>query len=258
MAAKQQLTFRIVGKDDGFVEFDDFVVFCDAIQRCLKLSEQAAVGRAGNVRYRVVDLECSSAVVKLEPRARKDREAGRRTVAHFRDTINDLNRGKVDPRMQPDALETFRSLADPLKRHAARVIIGRTTLTEKYVATISRILDEVTSYEGSVSGLMERINVHNDKNEFVVYPPIANRQIPCVFHDEMLPDVRKSLKRNVTVFGTVFYRPGATLPNRVHARSIEIHPRDEELPDLHALRDLGPWDTGGLTAVEFLRALRDE
>lgn len=258
MAAKQQLTFRIVGKDFGFVEFGDFVVFCDAIQKCLRLSEEAAVGRSGGVRYRIVDLECSSAIIKLEPRAKRDSDAGRRTVAHFRDTVDALNRGHVDPRMQPDALETFRSLAAPLMKHASRVVIGRTTLNEKYVTTISRLLDEVTSYEGSISGLLERINVHNAKNEFVVYPPIANRQVPCLFHDALLTDVRRAIKRNVTVFGTVFYRPGAALPSRVHARTIEIHPSDDELPDLHALRELGSWGTDGLSAVEFVRALRDE
>ncbi|HEY5315889.1 MAG TPA: hypothetical protein VIK18_25390 [Pirellulales bacterium] len=258
MAAKTQLTFRIVGKDDGLVEFDDFVVFCDAIQKCLRAVEETAVGHSGRVRYRVVDLQCSSAVIKIEPRAKRDGDAGRRTVERFRETVDALNRGHVDPRMQPDALETFRSLADPLKRHASRVIIGRTTLTEKYVTTISRVLDEVTSCEGSVSGLLERINVHNEKNEFVVYPPVANRQVPCIFHDELLPEVRRAIKRNVTVFGTVFYRPGGTLPSRVHVRSIDIHPSDDELPDLHAVRELGAWDTGGLTSVEFLRALRDE
>lgn len=177
---------------------------------------------------------------------------------HFRDTVEALNRGKVDPRMHPDSLEVFRSLADPLKKHAARVVIGRTTLTDTYTETISRVLDDVTSYEGSVTGLLERINVHNQKNEFVIYPPIANRQIPCIFHDNLLPDVRRAIKRNVTVFGTVFYRPGGLLPSRVHVRNIEIHPSDDELPDLHAVRALGDWDTGGLSAVEFVRALRDE
>jgi hypothetical protein len=160
--------------------------------------------------------------------------------------------------MQLDALESFRALADPLRKHASRVVIGRTTLSDRYSETISRLLDEVTSYEGSVSGLLERINVHDEKNEFVVYPPIANRQVPCLFHDELLPDIRRAIKRNVTVFGTVFYRPGGVLPSRVHARSIEIHPPDDELPDLHGVRDLGIWDTGGLSAVDFVRALRDE
>lgn len=258
MAAKSQLTFRIVGEGDGFVEFEDFVVFCDAIQKCLRVAEETAVGRAGGVRYRVVDLKCSSAVIKLESRAKRDADAGRKTIASFRNTVDALNRGHVDPRMRTDALETFRSLADPLRKHASRVIIGRTVLSQQYVATISRVLDEVTSYDGSVSGLLERINVHNNKNEFVIYPPVANRQVPCLFHDELLPDVRRAIKRNVTVFGTVFYRPGSPLPSRVHARAIEIHPSDEELPDLHDLRDLGPWDTGGLSAVEFVRALRDE
>lgn len=258
MAGKSQLTFKLVGEDDGFVEFEDFVGFCDAIQRCLRVAEETAVGRTGKVRYRVIDLECSSAVIKLEPRGKRDADAGRKTVALFRETVAALNRGQVDPRMQPDALETFRSLAYPLTKHARRVVIGRTTLTDKYASTIGQLLDATNSYDGSVSGLLERINVHDDRNEFVVYPPIANRQVPCRFHDELLPQVREAIKRNVTVYGTLFYRPGAALPSRVHARSIDIHPSDDELPDLHAVRELGPWDTGGLSAVEFVRAIRDE
>jgi hypothetical protein len=256
--SKTQLTFKIVGKGDGFVEFDDFVDFCDAIQRSLRVSEQAVAGRLGAVHYRVVDLECSSAVIRLEPHSRRDSEIGRKTISHFRETIAGIQEGRVDPRLGIDVLETFRNLANPLKKHAARIVIGRTTLTPNYTKTIDQLLDQVTSYEGSISGRLDRINVHNDKNEFVVYPPIANRQVPCLFHESLLPDIRRALKRNVTVFGTIFYRPGGALPSRVHARTIDLHPKDDELPDLHAVRDLGPWDTGNLSAVEFVRALRDE
>ena len=44
----------------------------------------------------------------------------------------------------------------------------------------------------------------------------------------------------------------------VDAVELRIHERDSDLPTLHDVRAFGGWDTGGLTAVEFVRAIRED
>ena len=220
-------------------------------------------GDTGKIEYRIVDLKCESAMVKVEA-IRHDRgipsrksDPRKEVVAFFRQTISDLQKGKVNPRIPPADLDTFRELSEPLKRNAKRVVIGRTSLTSQFDRTIRKVLDESISSEGSVTGILARINVR-DRNEFIVYPSLEGGQVTCNFPEAMLDKVGQAVKRNVTVSGTRVYRLGSALPSRVHVKALDIHPLDSELPSLSEVRALGKWGTGNLTAVEFVRSLRNE
>lgn len=255
-----ELTFKLVGSDEdrGHVQFEEFVKFCSTINKCLRASESIISGETGKIDYRITDLKCDSATIKLRPiRKGPATDNQLKVVSFFRKTVADLQSGKIDPRIPPSDLQTFRELSEPLKRHAKRVVIGRVSITTTFDETIGKLLDENTSSEGSVTGMLERLNVH-DRNEFIVYPPIIGGQVTCSFPERLLDKVRQAVKKNVTVTGTQFYRPGSAVPSRVHVQDMEIHPADSELPSLYDLRALGKWDTGGLTAVDFVRAIRDE
>ena len=255
------ITVSIVGPAEthGMVRFDDFFRFCESVYKCLRLSEQLVSGKPPAIEYRIADLKYGSATVKIEAVHKKSkRDPREKAMNYFRKTVANLQRGKVDPRIRPEDLGTFRELADPLKRHAKRVVIGRISITNQFESTIGKLLDESISSEGSVVGALDRLNVHDDRNEFVIYPQDETAPITCLFPDTLLDSVRRGVKRNVTVTGTQYYRPGSALPYRIHAEGIEIHPKDSELPSLHAVRALGKWDTGGLTAIEFLRGIRNE
>jgi hypothetical protein len=259
--AGTQLTLTIIGSDEnhGNVRFDDFFQFCETVYKCLRTSEQIVSGETAAIEYRITDLKYGSATVKLEAvRNGKRKDHRTKAISFFRKTVSDLQHGKIDPRIRPEELGTFRNLAEPLKHNAKRVVIGRVSITERFDKTIGKLLDESISSEGSVVGVLERLNVHDDRNEFVIYPPDAGSQITCLFPETLLDDVRRAIKRNVTVTGTQFYRHGSALPYRIHAIAIDTHPDDSELPSLHDVRALGKWDTGGLTAIQFLRAIRNE
>src|SRR5262249_9323233 len=98
---------------------------------------------------------------------------------------------------------------------------------------------------GTVKGRLERLNVHN-RQEFIIYPPIAGVHVRCLFPEDLFSLVQAAIKQNITVSGTLVFRPESAFPERVHVRSIDIHPADEELPKLAALRGLCPGATGKL------------
>ncbi|HEX7376434.1 MAG TPA: hypothetical protein VF278_04945 [Pirellulales bacterium] len=52
--------------------------------------------------------------------------------------------------------------------------------------------------DGAVAGLLETISV-DSRYEFILNPPIPGHAITCQFSEGLLPEVRKALKRNVTV-----------------------------------------------------------
>ncbi len=254
------ITVRLVGSDEdnGNVRFNDFRMFCDRIADCLRRAEAIVTNQAGRIRYRVVALQAGSAMMTLEavaPKKGKDRRA--EVVAFFRKTVGDLQVGTaVDARLTPDDLERFRDLRATLRK-TKEVWIEDGQLTSQYLANIERLLGSSIASEGFVTGFLERLNVHN-RNEFVLYPPIAGAYVVCHFPSEMFEQVRAAIKRNVTVSGRLFYHPEKRFPEKVHVLTLEIHPPDEQLPKLRDLRGLLQGCTNGVTVVEFIRAIRDE
>ncbi len=251
---------RLVGADEdaGAVQFDDFHVFCDKMYECLRITEQVVTKRAGRVHYRIVQLNSGSAAMVLEAVAPKKGEDQRaEVVGLFKKTIADLQAGKpVDPRLTSRDLKKFRELRAALKR-TKEVWLDGAILDSQYVANIDRILGSTVKSEGSVTGLLERLNVHN-KNEFILYPPVGSHQIVCRFPDTMFEQVRLAIRRNVTVTGTLYHHPDKAYPDVVHVKDLEIHPPNNELPKLGDLKGLLKGCTQGLTSVDFVRTLRDE
>ncbi|MBI1901815.1 MAG: hypothetical protein HYS13_11980 [Planctomycetia bacterium] len=203
-------------------------------------------------------MEASSAALELEPLAPADGPDNRRVVIDlFHETIERIQAGKsVDARFTFDDLVAFRDLATPLQRHSRELWINGEKLTAKYVAQLELILGSAIPSKGQLSGRLERLNVH-DRYEFVLFPA-AGPRVVCIFDEAMFEEVRNAIKRMVTVSGTLYFQPDRPLPDRVRVDKMEIHPPDDELPKLRDLRATSPNCTGKLTAVDFVRALRDE
>ncbi|HVC98955.1 MAG TPA: hypothetical protein VND64_35145 [Pirellulales bacterium] len=176
----------------------------------------------------------------------------------FRKTVSAIQRGKgLDPRIGPDDVSAFKKLASPLNRGSKSVFIDDTEITSQYIANADKILNTSLAQEGTVSGSLERVNVH-DRYGFILFPPIEGYEISCLFPEEMLDQVRLAIKHNVTVNGLMHYYADSPFPKVVRVVSMEIHPNDDDLPTLEELRGMAPGCTGGLTAVEFTRAVRDD
>jgi hypothetical protein len=243
-------------KDGGAVLFKDFRQFLDNVAVCLRRVQRRT--GSGRIRYRIADLKSGSAVVKLEAVSpAKSPTAAREVYDTFSRTVSALAKGtRPDPRLRPDDLKPFRKLAEPVLKGEKKIVVAGTTLTTRYVAHIDDILGGWIPSKGTVKGRVEQLNVH-ERHEFTLFPPIEGYSIRCVFPEPLLETVRKSIKRNVTVYGALSFRKDNPYPARVRVNFIEIHPPDDELPTLASLKGMMPGATDGKTPVEFVKALRD-
>lgn len=258
----KQIELELVGQDqDKIVYFADFRTFCAAVAECLYRSEAIVTGNKGQVAYRVAKLSLGSAKMTLEA-VRTGRARGRdkrtQVIGFFRKTVTAIQGGrKIDSRLGVEDVQAFKKLAKPLKRHSKTVRIDGTTLTPAFEANADRILNDTVPTDGFVTGRLEKINVH-ERNEFVLFPPIQGYSIACRFGEGLLGQVRDAIKQTVTVNGKMHYAPDSPFPRLVDVRTMEIHPSDGQLPTLSELRGIGVGCTGDLTAVEYVRNLRDE
>jgi len=201
------ISMKLLGadEDNGVVRFDDFRGFCDNLSQCLRKTEAIIAGGPSHIRYRIAALHTGSAAITLEamPPA-NGRDYRDDTLSLFTDTVGHLQDGEaVDSRMGRDVLETFRALVTPLHRNTKEVWIEGVRLNSQYEANIENILGSSFPSHGSVSGILERVNVHN-KREFFLYPPIRNYRIKCIFVEKLLNRVRSAIKGNVTVRGVMY------------------------------------------------------
>lgn len=261
MKSENEVDIRLRGSpdDNGDIRLEDFTGFCARLTSCLKRSEQIVSQRMkAQLRYRITNLKNESVGLSVEPiRPRQGIDLRSQVVHFFRDTIAALQRGsEIDQRIGYDDLQAFRELASPLARNM-RVDLAGTEITTQYIANIDKLLAGAVQSLGSVSGKLERINVH-DKNEFALYPPTGDCTVVCTFADSLWPAVEHALKKHVTVTGLLTFDRDKPFPTKVTVESVEINPDNDELPTLHDVRALGKWDTQGLSAVEYLRIMRNE
>ena len=257
-----RLTITLVGsdQDEGNVQLSDFRRFCDSLTSCLlriesKLSEPATA----KLRYRIIDLSSGSASLTLEPiRPPKGSDIGQDVINLFSKTVLSIQAGKtVDPRLNNDDLWAFRRLADPLNRKIKEIKIASTRVTSRFIANIDELVGTTIPSEGSVKGRLERLNVHN-RFEFVIYPPIPGYSVTCIFRDDLYEQIHQAVRRNVSVSGTLHFRPGRPFPDRVQVKSIEVHPPDDKLPKLADLKGMWKGSIGDQDTVAFVQAKRDE
>jgi len=261
MSDNNTLYLKLVGQteDDGYVNFTDFREFCDAVALCLRRTEAIVSSRRGRIRYRIVGLEVASAAVTLEAvKPKQGRDNRKQVIGLFQRTVIAIQRGRrVDSRVSSSDLQLFKKLVAPLTKTAQELWVGEQQLTVDYLANVDKLLNSLMPSQGAIRGRLEKLNVHN-RLEFVLFPPIARHAITCAFPEHLVDDVRQAIKRSVTVKGTLYFQAGRAYPDRVRVDSIEIHPYDENLPRLIDLRGMAPGCTGGLSAVDFTQAARNE
>lgn len=258
--AQHRLTVKVTGHADrkGAVDLRDFAQVCDALAKCLSRIERHLTGKAGQTIYKVNDLRTGSTVVEIDvqkkPRAKDDRGA---ILAMFRKAIVGIHGGSISTDLVGLDIEPFQELVQPLRDGVEAITVGRVKLTRETAVAIEHLTTLGVSSVGSVTGILERVNVH-DKNECSIYPPGGWRQVLCQFPDSLLEEIRKGIKRTVTVRGVLIYVPGEPFPRKANITDLKVHPRPEELPTLEDVRELGPWGTDGMSALEFVRAIRNE
>ncbi len=268
--AARRITIKVLGaeEDRGHVRLSEFIRQLDVIRAALRQTERHLAGSDESLVYwRVVDLRHESpATVVLEdvPVRRKGnaQTIPPRVVERFVHDLGEIRAGHAIPRKERDLalLESYRDVAGLVDRNVQTLTITgakRTVkITPKFKDNLERIIGPDESAQGSISGVLEAINLHNAL-KFQIYPVVGASRVLCHFAEAQKAQVIAGLDKYVRVTGRVLYKSWSQHPHAVHVDQVEIFPPDDELPTLHSLRGTAPDATSGVPADVFIRERRD-
>jgi hypothetical protein len=276
----KRITIQLIGsiEEEGHVRLNSFISQLEAVKAALKQTERLVSGEdESSVYYRVVDLRHSSpATIVLEavstasastPPTRRRRQQQPRTdhsqatVTQFFHSLKDIREKKQAPaRADLQALEAFRNLTGNLDKSFSGMKLINTdesvSIDNDFREAIEGIIGPDELIEGSVTGMLEKVNLHNTAR-FDIFPMIGPKQVTCDFKRALREKVIASLDKFVTVSGKLRYKKLEDFPYAINAEDIVIVPPDDELPSIFDLKGMAPDLTDGRSTHEFLEAIRD-
>ena len=161
------------------------------------------------------------------------------------------------------ALNIVREIALETNRQKGRITVQTDELMAVIGPSTLVTIDEVfvpprfQDY-GGVEGTIESISIRI-RPMCSLYRNVDFKRISCYFEEELLPTITRSLekKQRVAVYGPIAYGEDGDVKS-IRAESIDMLPRDEDLP--HPAHFLGfvPGFSDGLKSEDFIRQHRKE
>lgn len=269
--AENRISFSLVSDaPDGHVRLADFIQQLESFKVALQKTERLLSGENDSlVQYRVVGLRHNSpATVVVEAfSVNAESIAPGAIVTSFIDSIKQIRAtGTKKPKPEPkhldlQTLEAYRDLGVSLEKSVSSIVIKNTrqrvTIDRDFKSEVVKIIGPDTIMLGSISGRLEKINLHNT-TQFNIYPAIGPVRVTCDFDPKLKQQVKNSLDETVTVFGRLRYKKWYKFPYAVSVERIQPHPAPGDLPSLDSLRGMCPEATGSMSSEAFVRQLRDE
>jgi hypothetical protein len=254
--------------DDGHVRLGDFLDELEAVKEALRQTERSMYNnRRPEVYYRIIDTSHSSPLrmvlegVPSEP-APQAKSRAKAVVKTFTGSVGQLHRNRRPANLDVHALQAYKDLGVTLGRHVQRISIAdeRGTvipIDRAFQEKVAEVIGPDQTSMGSVSGKLEKLNVHNT-SRFEIFPTVGPRRVVCNFDPSDLQNVLRAVTRYVTVTGVVRYKQWSPFPHAVDMNQLDTHELAEDLPSLESIRGLAPDATGDLSSEDFVRRMRDE
>jgi hypothetical protein len=271
----EEITYSIEGTDSevGHVKADAFL---DRISHLLNALNgiDRVVGKSGapKLYYRIVAAKHSSPLaLTFEPVLKKpslepsDQRGGyiRRCHDRFFGELESIRtNGQVSDEIDTTLLEHLYELVEGVGREYKNASISNRTeaidIDVAFEANLKRLVQEDESAYGTLEGKLEAVNIHAGSRRFWIYPSIGLPQrIRCEFLPGTQAQVKEALGNYVRVEGLKHYRLGESFPFKISVREFDVVPTDEAI-SFNQLSGIAPDATGGLSAVDFVRKIRDE
>lgn len=263
--AQIKLQLRAAGGDSVQLLATDFVRQMQSLLSALKHTDlSVTLGTKPSIEYRVVGLtQNSPATVVLEAVSLpEDGPDPISVVAAFFGGLRDvITRGKAPEFLSREVFENLREMLAPIGDTVSGGFLEyggeRIDLDVATKKAIDKVVETDEVSFGTVSGMVESVNIHNNANIFRLYPIIGADRITCHFPDSIREHVKDSLGSYVTIFADLRYKWRARFPYEAYVKDLEIMPSDDGLPTFDQLRGLAKDATDGLPSVEFVRKVRD-
>lgn len=257
---RDELDVHIWGPSDGEganVGLETLAAFLGDLQVSLRKMGQRVAPEA-NARFLVTALAHGSARLTIRAVA-DDCQAGGEIIDAYIYELDALQRGQEPAEVDYEVVESISAMVNRLGRgldgiefaHGDRTL----NVTQRAAETGKRLLRTDLRSHGAMQGYLDAINVHG-KHELSIYPTIGRAKVVCRFPEHMLPQVSQALKHYVDVTGVLHYRRGEDYPYLVEIDSLEVAPKQDDLPTLRSLRGMAPAITGGQPLLEYLEEMR--
>lgn len=246
VSGRRRISVTIEGSaKGGEPSLGEFLRQLEAVKLALKHTERIVTGSdEPDVYFKIVGLSMSSpATVVLEETAISvDGKRGRLPKVpisgRFVSTIHQINQRGTVPQQVKDlpALEAYRNVG-AASRHGAVTITSAARKVEiepEFEGKIDRIIGPDQVIEGSITGMLEAINLHNTTS-FAVYPAVGPTKVACTFPPHLKTSVIAGIDHNVRVVGKLRYKHWATFPHAITVEQIDVYPAPDKLPTLQSL-----------------------
>lgn len=268
MARNNKFTIKFEGKpsENGHVRLSEFVERLESLRILLRKIDLHLSGeKSPSVFYQITNLSHGSpASVEIEAKPLpKTLDRSEAVLNSFFNGLDHICKTQhVPDGYSYEILDAYKAFTDkPFKNltsfNIQREEMDPVAITEEIAYVIERAVSGEFKNEGSMSGLLEAINIHDSTNKFTIYPLAGPNKVVCHFPSIKLQEAIDAINQHVCVQGSFKYRSKALLPHEVEVKEIEVFPPDEELPSLSSLRGIAPNATGDKDSVAFVREIRD-
>jgi hypothetical protein len=249
-------------RDQGDVRLEVFVKELQKLQSALNRVDLKAADGARCSYFAVVGLSHSSpSTVELEARVMPNRQDHRATaITLLTDAIAAVERGEFTADTDYDLLVDIRELASPAGTgfSSAYLVVddAKHFLSERIATQITAHLADQEECFTTIEGMLEKVNVHDDANEFTIFPSVGAKRIKCRFPAEKVDKGLAAIRRRVAVSGVAKYRKFASFPHEIFAEDLQIYELEENLPTFDDLRGIAPDATGAMSSEDFVAEVR--
>lgn len=255
--------FRGMPEDGGDVRFGAFLKKLEAMKDSLAETDKVVSEGDRSADYKVVDLRHSSpsmVVIEATPVDEEHMESAGFVMDTFYETLVGLqNRGDIPAGFDYNALQKFKGL-EPTGKGITEITFSRNGDELQISSELSENIDYVLGpdeyEEGSVTGMLQHLNVHGKQKVFTIYPTAGEPKLSCSFQEHLRRKVVEGVDRYVEVFGTLKYKARNVYPYFMLAQDIDIYPDEASLPSAGELFGIAPEATGNKSSEEFIRELR--
>jgi len=251
--------------DNDLVRLKDFALSLFAVSGIVtRLDHNLSKIPSSSFYLRIISLHLASPAtievetIPFEPTLDYSKEA----INEFFLALKDILSKNPSTKFDSEILKLYKQIGRVFKRDVTEIAFSSGDVKIRVVENIEPFIDEILGedeiVQGSVSGILEYINIHAEANKFYIYPIAGAKRIDCHFPDSLLELATTSINRYINIQGKIKYKKTDNFPYAVDVENIEIYPQENELPNLFDLRGIAPDATSGLTSEEFVRRIRDE
>jgi hypothetical protein len=250
------------------VDADEFFTTAEKWLHALKTFARE---QGQNVKWEIVDLQKSSALIQVQPVRVKTGKPVATLVKHWETGVREIERtGKPPTRFTADSLSALREFVSSVPQGTI-VSIGNGKAQERLAVTalLQRRVEQAAAQlpqevkkeyvsKGTIRGRLAVLDSWRpEERAFSLQLPLApSRPVKCVYHDESLVHaLGDSFEGMVEIEGSLRYRPNEAWPYSADIDKIRRLPTKPtvNLGDLVGLLKLPE----GQDSVSFVRGLRD-